>query len=138
MQRGVQYQVRPNTSRASEDIRRSTSSFKSEPIQADSPEVVKRKESGIQETLKSQQLLKTKEILQKNMGLKKSRVSMCSNLDSKLEEVLETPLPLPPQELIFSDLGQACDEEGYRETIRGQNEKIGKLQDMCQLYYKHI
>lgn len=100
--------------------------------------MVKRKESGIQETLKSQQLLKTKEILQKNMGLKKSRVSMCSNLDFKLEEVLETPLPLPPQELIFSDLGQACDEEGYRETIRGQNEKIGKLQDMCQLYYKHI
>jgi hypothetical protein len=82
--------------------------------------------------------MKTKEILQKNMGLKQSRVSLCSNLDTKLEEILETALPLPPQELILQELQSTCDDECCQATRDAQYEKIKKMQDLCQLYYKHI
>ncbi len=73
------------------------------------------------------------------MGIKKSRVSLSSNIEVKIEEIVDTPLPLPPSEIDFSAFGEIMCEDDVCKTVQNaQREQTQKLQNLCQLYYNHI
>lgn len=84
--------------------------------------------------------MKTKEILAKNANnFKIGRVSLSSNIETKLENLIETPLPVPPQEINLTDsFSNSCQERSCKAMYEAQIQQNQKLQNLCQMYYQHI
>jgi len=67
------------------------------------------------ETLKSTQIIKTKDLLAKTNGFKIGRVSLSSNIDTKLDTLIETPLPVLPAEPNLPDtVPSNCDDRSCK------------------------
>jgi len=69
--------------------------------------------------------MKTKEILQKNANnFKIGRVSLSTNIETKLENLVETPLPVPPQEINLTDnLSSSCQERSCKMLFEAQQQQ---------------
>ena len=69
----------------------------------------------------------------KNAGVRKSRMSLTANLDERIDELMETPLPLPPPEMDLCTAfdHMSCTDELCKTVIASQNDNTKKLQGLC-------
>ncbi len=65
-------------------------------------------------------------------------MSLSSNIDTKLEALIETPLPVCPQEVNLAEIPNSCEEQSCKVLLNAQVEQTKKLQGLCSLYYQHI
>ncbi len=79
-------------------------------------------------------------MLLKNAGLRKSRMSFTAGIDERIDELIETPLPLPPPEMDLQQTFGAinCSDKVCAAMTNAQGDNIKKLQSLCKMYYQHI